>query len=80
MVCEDEGFDSDREPSLSRVEGSQFHGGASADDRDLELCNWQDEGDQTVLRQLPVYSKRTPGIRPSWANVSMADAVPVKVL
>jgi hypothetical protein len=33
--CEDEGFESDREP-----------------DED-HLCNWQDEGDQSVLRRLP---------------------------
>jgi hypothetical protein len=38
------------------------------DGRDF-MCNWQDEGDQTVLKRLPVYTKRVPGLRSQHQNV-----------
>ncbi len=65
--CEDDGHDDDLEPDYD---------GEPDDDA---LCNWQDDGDQTVLVQHRVYIKPVPGRRPSWAKTS-GDILPVRVL
>ena len=52
-ACEDEGWDSDSEPDETGGTGT---GGRPGD----VLCNWQDEGDQTKLRHIPVTPSRRP--------------------
>lgn len=49
--CEDEGVDTDSEPDETGAGG-------------MALCNWQDEGDQTRLRSLPVHSIRREIVSP----------------
>lgn len=47
-------------------------------DHEHEMCNWQDEGDQTRLRPLPVYSERPASVRSPHQNVG--PFFPVRVL
>ena len=56
-----QGGDTDEREAVSEDEGAQCEGEGDHDEREPEvgdMCNWQDEGDQTTLRQLPVYSMR----------------------
>ncbi|WP_374470310.1 hypothetical protein [Phenylobacterium sp.] len=60
--CEDEGCDTDSEPDET--------GGGG-----YSCCNWQDEGDQTKLSALPVFTERPAAARSPHENVSGYFAV-----
>lgn len=55
------GGDQDEREDVSEDEGGACEDEGGQDEREPEnyySCNWQDEGDQTRLRQLPTYSAR----------------------
>jgi hypothetical protein len=62
--CEDEGVESDSEPD----ETSDGRGGYS-------MCNWADEGDQTRLAPVPVWSA-PPVARPG-GHQNVSGMIPV---
>jgi len=66
-ACEDEGWDNDREPDTD-----------AEPDHECEMCNWQDEGDQTGLEPHHVFRKRPPRVKSQHQNVG--PLLPMRVL
>lgn len=73
-----QGFSDEREDEHDGREPEDE--GDNQEDRepdDQEMCNWQDEGDQTRLRPLPVHSERPANIRSPHQDVDSLVAVRV---
>ena len=74
------GVTDDREHDAGDDREEVCEGEGDYDEREPDqdhMCNWQDEGDQTKLRQLPVYSKRRKVKSP---HQNVGEFVAVRVL
>lgn len=72
--------DTELEPECED-EGAQCEDEGGQDDREPDygdLCNWQDEGDQSTLRSRPVHTERRAPYRSPYQNIGAF--VPVRAL